>query len=97
MTNVQMFSEERNVKFVYCEDQGRRVTVAYYYDDENECIRTAKAECSKRDRFVKRIGREVSCGRLAFHGGTRVSFHDLGGSSYKNVAKWIRENLNKIA
>ena len=85
------------VKFVYAvNDSNRRVTVAYQYDDANQCIRAAKAECSKRDRFEKRIGREVSFGRLAYHGGTVVPFSSLGGTSYKDVAAWVAINMARF-
>ena len=85
------------VKFVYAvNDSNRRVTVAYQYDDANQCIRAAKAECSKRDRFEKRIGRQIAFGRLAAYGGTVVLFSLLGGTSYKDVAAWVRHNLEYI-
>ena len=84
------------VKFVYVESNNRRTTVAYTYDDPNKAIRVAKAECSKRDRFVKKIGREIASGRLLHHGGTVVSYDAIGGSSYKQVAEYIRNNVEHI-
>lgn len=88
---------ETPIKFIYVtKPDSRRVTVAYTYDDVNNSIRVAKAECSKRDQFVKKLGREISSGRLISHGGTSVPYSKIGGSSYKQVAEYIRNNVEKI-
>ena len=89
---------DHTVRFVYGTDQntGRTFTVAYMYDDENECIRVAKAECSKRDRFVKKIGRDVSFGRLVATGGTAIPFSVIGGTTYGHIARFISENVDGI-
>lgn len=85
------------IKFVYTETKDkRRATVAYTYDDTTQSIRVAKAECSKRDRFVKKLGREISSGRLVHHGGLQVSYDTIGGSSYSDIATFIRKNVDKF-
>ena len=89
---------DHTVRFVYGTDQntGRTFTVAYMYDDENECIRVAKAECSKRDRFVKKIGRDVSFGRLVATGGMPIKFSDIGSTRYSDISKFVQNNVAAI-
>lgn len=80
------------IRFIYLESNlsGRKITVAYLYDDENKCIRYAVAECSHRDRFVKDIGRRVAAGRLLSYGGDAVSFDEIGGSGYRLIIDWFK-------
>lgn len=55
------------VKFTYFEDYHgrRRVTAAYaVMPTEPRTVRVTYAQCSERDKFVKRIGRAVTTGRM---------------------------------
>lgn len=88
---------EQNVRFVYATNKsGRKVTAAYLYDDASASIRVATAQCSKRDRFVKKIGRDVSFGRLISKGGKQVAYSSIGGSSYGEVARFISDNVDSL-
>lgn len=88
---------EQNVRFVYTINRsGRKVTTAYMYDDSINAIRLAKAECSKRDQFVKKIGRDVSFGRLISKGGSVVNYDTIGGSTYGHIARYIAENVDSL-
>lgn len=88
---------EQNVRFVYTINKsGRKVTTAYMYDDAINAIRLAKAECSKRDQFVKKIGRDVSFGRLISKGGAVIPYDTIGGTTYGHVARYITENVDKL-
>ncbi len=85
------------IKFIYVNSsKDRRATVAYVYDDSIQAVRVAKAQCSKRDQFIKKVGREISSGRLTHHGGTVVKYETIGGSSYKQVAEYIRNNIDQL-
>ncbi len=86
-----------NVRFVYVtQPNGRKTTVAYQYDDANSRIKLATAQCSKRDQFVKKIGRNVAFGRLATKGGLSVSFKEIGGEKYGQIAQYVTANLPKL-
>ena len=88
---------EQNVRFVYSTNKaGRKVTAAYMYDDANNAIRLATAQCSKRDQFVKKIGRDVSFGRLISKGGAVIHYDTIGGTTYGHVARYIAENVDKL-
>lgn len=56
------------VRYVYVNPadhiKGRRVTVAYTFDDESKQIVWNYAECSPKDRFAKKDGRMLAAGRL---------------------------------
>lgn len=39
-------------------------TFAYKYDDLNQCLKIAVAQCSVKDRFVRAVGRSLSLARL---------------------------------
>lgn len=90
-------NEGNTVRFVYATNSGgRRVTVAYQYDDANQAIRVAAAQCSKRDQFVKKIGRDISFGRLTAKGGTSIPFSTMGGFTYAHVAKYVTDNVDNL-
>lgn len=87
-----------NVRYMYTTNSvGRRVTIGYVYDDANNQIRVATAQCSVRDRFVKEYGRAAVVGRLNKYGGTAIPFSTIGGSSYKQVAAYISSNIETFA
>lgn len=81
----------QNIRFVYTTGRsGRKATIAYMYDDSANAIRYAVAECSTRDRFVKKIGRDVASGRLVSGRGANVASYSLvGGTKYGEVAKFL--------
>lgn len=39
-------------------------TFAYKYDDLNQCLKIAVAQCSLKDRFVRAVGRSLALSRL---------------------------------
>lgn len=82
-----------NFKYEYIvNNAGRRVTVAYQFEDSADGfdgIKYATAECSKRDAFVKKIGRDVASGRLNTHGGTFVDAKTLGSNRYADIRKYL--------
>lgn len=88
---------DHKVRFVYVDVKKQRVTVAYSYDNEHNMVRFAAAKCSKRDRFVKRIGRDIAVGRLTVKGGIGVSFDEIGGTSYRDIARFVSSNIKGIA
>lgn len=81
--------EIQKVRFVYTVSNGRRTTVAYVYDDSNSAIKLDYAECSDKDQFVKKIGRDIAFGRLVTNGGISVPFSVIGGSTYNDIAKFV--------
>lgn len=86
------------VRFVYVTNKtGRKTTVAYQYNDEQKHVFMATAECSPRDRFVKKIGRDIAFNRLAGSGvGIAVSYSAMGGSKYGDVARWVSSHIDEI-
>ena len=58
-----------NIKYRYYGDRSKSrhngiITAAYIYDKKNNKIRIGLAFCSPKDKFNKRIGREIAKGRL---------------------------------
>jgi hypothetical protein len=93
-------AEPKKVRFVYVNNSaGRRVTVAYQYDDQKRSINFATAQCSKRDQFVKKIGRDVAFGRLSAHGGARLTWEaiaDNGAPNYSQIAGFVNAAIDKL-
>ena len=84
------------IRIVYLNNsRGRRVTVAYNYEDASEAVRFAAAQCSSKDRFEKRIGRDVAVGRL-LKKGKLVSFNTIGSTKYRDVAKFFQQNVDTL-
>jgi hypothetical protein len=91
------------IRFVYAKTSagrkatiGRKATVAYYYNDEDATVRIEGAACSKKDQFVKKIGRAIAAGRLAATGGTMIPYSTIGGTTYKEVAGFIVANIDYL-
>ena len=85
------------IRFVYANTKnGRKATVAYTYDDANNQINVSVAECSKRDRFCKAIGRNVAVGRLAHRGGKQVPYAAIGSTRYRDIAAYIVNNIDNL-
>ena len=59
----------KSPRFIYVRDKsklfGPALTIAVDYDEEEACVVYSIAVCSKKDRFSKKIGREVALGRLS--------------------------------
>lgn len=92
---------------LYAESKnGRRVTLAYYFDPVAKGIFVGKAECSHNDRFVKRIGRTIAINRLDQHIRHLVSLdtlekyinsHNGKRKDYSDlIVKYLRENVDKF-
>lgn len=47
-------------------------TIAYNFDPETRQAVYTEAKCNDRDHYNKKIGRAITGGRLAKHGGTQV-------------------------
>lgn len=75
---------------------GRIVTAAYVYNDADRCIEVAFAECTNRDRFTKSIGRDVAVGRFDKGETIKISFDDMGGSRYGQIAAYINKNIDLL-
>lgn len=59
-TNETFFAHQRT-------NDGKGFTIAFRADPDTNTIVFAKAQCSERDNFSKRIGRDVAEGRLNAH------------------------------
>ena len=86
------------VRFVYTVNKnGRRVTMAYKHLDQEQGIMVSSAECSKKDRFVKKYGRSVAGGRLnSKSGGVFIDYNSIGGTRYHDVAQYLSNNVDVI-
>lgn len=92
-----MTDNAQTTRFVYTTNaKGRKVTAAYNYNDAEGGIYIATAECSRKDQFVKRIGRDVAFGRLVSKGGKFVPFAQIGGSKYGQIAEFVTRNVNAL-
>ena len=87
-----------NVRFVYVTNgRGRMTTVAYQYNDAAKCIHVATSECSPRDRFVKKIGRDIAFNRLVAGKHTAsIGFAEIGGDRYSQIAQHVASNVDAI-
>ena len=60
-------ASQGNVQFISLENnnlrRAPRVTICGIYDDEQNTLNFGVARCSEKDRFIKRIGRELSTER----------------------------------
>lgn len=87
----------KTVRFVYTTNaKGRKVTTAYFYDDAAGGISLASAECSAKDQFVKRIGRDVAFGRLVAKSPKFVPFTEIGGDRYGQIAEYVSRNVDSL-
>jgi hypothetical protein len=90
-------NDTQTARFVYItDDQGRKITVAYIYNDAESVIRYASAKCSKRDQFVKKIGREIAFGRLVAKGGQAIPYEVIGGTKYGQIAAYIHGDAKRL-
>jgi hypothetical protein len=90
-------NDTQTARFVYItDDQGRKITVAYIYNDAESVIRYASAKCSKRDQFVKKIGREIAFGRLTAKGGQAIPYEVIGGTKYGQIAAYIHGDAKRL-
>lgn len=95
--NALVTPTQSEIRFVYAKNKsGRHVTVGYVYDDNDNVIRISKAECSKRDQFVKKIGRAIVSGRLTTHGGTAIPYGTIGGTKYGQIASYLVSNVDSL-
>ena len=81
--------ETAQARFVYTTANGRRTTVAYIYDDAAKCIRYGVAQCSAKDQFEKRVGRDVAFGRLVKTGGATVNYDSIADTKYSTIAAYF--------
>jgi len=89
--------DTQTVRFVYATAaNGRKTTVAYVYDDADQSLVVAASQCSAKDQFVKRIGREVAFNRLRNDRGVRIGYTAIGSTAYSNVARYIAENIDSV-
>lgn len=86
------------VRFVYVREPRKNITVAYKFDDENQCLVFNFAKCSPRDNFTRERGRTVASGRLLAqstkHPNSCVGYDLLmdeakGKVSYKKIAGFL--------
>lgn len=92
MTNLSA-AVESPARFVYTNMNGRRSTIAYTYDDAAKCIRFGVAQCSHKDQFVKKIGRDIAFGRLVKGGGVVVPYSSLPSTSYSDIARYFSTSV----
>ena len=92
MTNLSA-AVESPARFVYTNINGRRSTIAYTYDDAAQCIRFGVAQCSHKDQFVKKIGRDIAFGRLVKGGGVEVPYSSLPSTSYSDIARYFSTSV----
>lgn len=83
-----------DVRFIRAKNRkGAVITVAYQYHDDEEAIHYATARQSKRDVHVKKIGRDVSFGRLVSSGGKKITYTAIGSDRYSAIAEFVTKNI----
>lgn len=85
-----------DVRYVYVRNITRPVTIAYMFDDKDEQIVYNFAECSKKDQFIKSVGRAVATGRLLSdshkHPSQRLPYV-VTGTKYNSIASALYDEF----
>ena len=68
---------------------GRKLALGYQYDDTTSCLVVSSAECSKVDRFERRIARKIIGNRIDAGIKLRIPYANVGGTAYKTVSAYL--------